>query len=111
MFEAATPRRAEMKNESVVVIGDLSSHQCYFSLDDLLHVTPNSFRVVVTFTINNDPMRHSLHGKRKRLESADLERGIIEYVEILRAKCIFLARQDRKSSGYFPNIRREHLYG
>src|SRR6266404_3816653 len=100
-----------MKNESVVVIGNLSSHQCYFCRDDLLHVTPNSFRIVVAFTINNDPMRNSLDGKRKRLESADLERGIIEHVKILRAKCIFLARQNRKAGGYFPNIRREHLHG
>src|SRR5260370_189047 len=53
-------------------------------------------------------MRHSLDGKRKQLEGADLERGIIEHVEILSAKCILLARQGRKPCAYLPNIRREH---
>src|ERR1700704_29156 len=98
-----------MKNESVIVIGNLAAHQFDFRFHDLLYFGAHLLGIIVSRAIDDDSMRHAFNFKRERLEITRFNWRVVKDVEILRAKSILLPRHWRQSGSDFPRLRREHL--
>ena len=101
MLEAAAGVRTQMQNESVIVIRNNAEHSG-FSFNDFLDVSLHPFGIVITFAVDNDPMRHAAHREFNLLEIADFKRRVVENVEVFRAKRIWLAGNGRQPSCDLP---------
>src|SRR5512145_465768 len=111
MLESAAGISTQVENESVVAIGNLATHHFNLGLDDLLHVASHSLGIVVSLSVDHDAMWNAFHIEYQRLEVADFEWRIVKNVEVLSAKCILLAWNNRKSGCNFPNIRSQYAHG
>ena len=109
MFQPAAGIRTQMKNEGVVVIGNLATHQLYFRFDNLLYVGAHLQRVVVSLAIDHDPVRHSLNFKRNSFEVAGLDRRVVEDVEIFCAKRVSGSGHLREAGGDLPRLRYQNV--
>src|ERR1041385_164153 len=99
-----------MKYKSVVVIWNFA-HYLDFRLDDLLHVAAHAFRIVVSFTVDYDPVCDAFDVEDQGFEVADFKWRVVKDVEVLGAKSILLAQHCGQSGRDFPNVRREHAHG
>src|ERR1043166_8348329 len=99
----------QVEKESVVLVGNLAAHYFYFGFHNLLNIASHSFCVIVALAVNYDSMRNTLDVEDDRFEIACFERGVVKYVEVLCTKRVLRSGRDRKSTGYFPNIRSEDL--
>src|SRR5215203_832134 len=99
-----------MKNERVVAIRNLATHQLDLRLNDLLHVASHAFRIVVSIAVDYDPVRNSFHVEYESFEVANFKRRVVKNVEVLGPKSILLTRRNGQSGCHFPNIRREHTH-
>src|SRR6185436_10833600 len=98
-----------MKNERVVVIGDLAAHEFHFRLDDLLHIRAHPLGIVVSLAIDNDPVWYPLNFKRERFEITSFNRRIVENIEVLSTKSILRTRRYWQSGCDLPRFRRKHM--
>src|SRR4030095_15301211 len=81
VFQPTTCIRSQVKYERVVFVGNLASHYLDFGFYDLLHITTHTFGVVVSFTINHDPVRNTLYVEHESLEIAGFEWRVVKNVE------------------------------
>ena len=58
MFESAAGVRAQVQNESIVVVRNSTEHRG-LCLDDLLNVSAHALRIVVAFAVDHDPMPYT----------------------------------------------------
>src|SRR4051812_41388981 len=107
MLNTAAASRAQVKDESVIVIGN-RVEQSHFGFDNLLHVALHAFEIVVAFAINHDAMRHATYFELDFFEIADLERRVVEDVEVLSAEGIEFACNRWQSGGDLPAVCGDH---
>ena len=95
MLEPTTRVCTNMKDERVVAIRNLTTHQLDLRFDDLLHVAAHSFRIVVPCSVDYDPVRNAFDVEYERLEVAGFEWRVVKDVEIFGAENISLSRHCR----------------
>ena len=75
-----------MKKKRVVFVGYLASHYFNFGLDDLLNIAANSFGIVISLTVNHDPVRDALDIEDDRFKGARFKWRVVEDIEVFGKK-------------------------
>src|SRR6185312_10322042 len=60
MFETAAAFRSQVQNKGVVLVRNFAAHDFDFSSYYLLHILAHLLCVVITFSVDDDAMRHTL---------------------------------------------------
>src|SRR5437868_14108227 len=95
MLQATATVRAQMQDESVIVVGNDAQHSG-FGLDNLLHVSLHPLGIIIAFAVDHDAMRHAAHFEFDFGEVAYIEWRVVKNIEVLIAKSVRLSATRRQ---------------
>src|SRR5258708_38190440 len=101
MYQSAAGVRAQMQNESVVVIGNTAEHRG-LGFYDFFDVGAQTLGIRVALAVNNYPMRDATHLKVELFEIADFKWRVVKNVEVLCLKSVLLTWRRGQTGGDLP---------